>query len=357
MSTSNVQSQDKPRTFVERDRPHILYGEPPDWSISDLYHRSWEIVKKHKVLWVFGMAVGVGMGSLNFNGNSRAWDRLTDKLLKEGPPSSPALPEAGTQVLGAASSSPWGEMLSQLFAHVPVYFYVILGIELLALVLVATVVALVSKAWSEASLIQGIQAALHNHTVSIKDASANAFKSIKQLVLLAFIPGLLFWIASIGAIGLPIMGIILGPILLKVVSGLVLFIGVFVWIAAVILLTLTLIWAVRKVIMDDKPWRDAFWESFRMAKRKFWSMLLLGLVNTILSLLIIGGPILILVGLVVGGLLSFEGNPGLAIGLFVGGGVLGLAFVLGYLLLVGIVTAFKASTWTIAYNQIRGKYE
>lgn len=334
----------------------VIHGEQPDWTISDLYHRSWDIVKRHKTLWVFGMAIA-GMGGMSFQGNSRVWDNFGERLIDRIPSESQQAPDAASQVLGAVTASPWGELISSLFSQVPLSFYVILAVELVGLVLVGIVVSLVSNSWANASLIQSIQTALGNHQVSIRSASEKAFKSITQLIWLSVIPSLIFWVVSLSVFAVLLVGLFFGPTPLKVVSGLLLFVAVLLWLFLFIMLVLTEVWALRKVILNEKPWREAFWQGLRMAKRKFWPMLLLGLVNTVLSFIIIGGPILVLVGLLLGGFLSFEGNRGLAIGLFVGGGLLGLALVLGYLLLVGIITAFKASTWTIAYNQIQGKYE
>lgn len=340
---------------------------PPDWTIGELYSRSWEIIKKYKVLWLFGMVMaGAAASGLE---NSR-WDALIPSDSEETPTETD--PEViseglyqGGQVLSTSTQAGLGDQLQQLLSDIPTYLYILGGIEVVLLVLTGWAVLFVYGSWANASLIEGIQTALAGGNVSIRDSSEKAFRSIKPLVWLAIVPTLILILAS--SIIFPILAIplivpttnlfIIGGLTIKVLGVFVLAIAVLIWIVVVIFLTLAQIWAPREVVIDKKPAKDAFFAGLRIARRKFWSMLLLGLVNTILTMVVVGIPVGIMVGFLAGGFLTFEKIPNVGIGLFATGGILLLAFVILGQLFGGIIIAFKSSVWTIAYNNIRGKYD
>lgn len=334
---------------------------PPDWSIGDLYNKSWQIIKKYKVLWLFGMAMAGAAGSGLENGN---WDKLipSDSPSEETP--SETEPEIisegvyqGGRVLSTSTQAGFSDIIQQLFSDIPTYLYVLGGIEVVLLVLTGWAVLFVYGAWANASLIEGVQTALVDGNVSIRDSSEKAFRSIKSLVWLAIVPTLVVILASSVIFPLLAIPLIVGGLTIKVLGGFVLAIAVLIWIVVAIFLTFAQIWAPREVVINKKPAKDAFFAGIRIARRKFWSTLLLGLVNTILTMVVVGIPVGIMVGFLVGGFLTFEKIPTLGIGLFATGGILLLAFVILGQLFGGIIIAFKASVWTIAYNNIRGKYD
>lgn len=334
--------------------------EAPDWTISELYNKSFEIVKKHKVLWVFGTAVAAFAGggiSSNFNSFSRVSDRIDFQKYFQNQPS-PDHTNQISQVLGTAASSATVPSLLQFVTNIPVYLWILLGIEVLAFIVISTIIGLASNAWANASLFQAIQSALNGKNTSIADSSQKAFPSIKPLALLYFVPGLIFWLTSILVFGLLAIGLSASGSGLRVVFIALLIFALLVWLYAAIHLTFIYIWAPRRIVLDEKPWKESFWASYRISRRKKWAMLILGLVNTILSGLIIGIPLAIVVGLLVSGALGLSASN-LTIGaplLFLGG-FLFLAFILGGQVLGGVLTAFKASVWTIAYDKIKGKYD
>src|SRR5207253_2789838 len=103
--------------------------------------------------------------------------------------------------------------------------------------------------------------------------------------------------------------------------------------------------------------KTALYHGYKISKRKFWSMLLLGLVNFILGMIILGLPLLLISAIVLGGIFGIQAGYGLGIMLTGIGVILLIAFIFGSIFLSGILTAFKATIWTIAYNNIKGKYE
>lgn len=328
----------------------------PDWEIGTLYKKSWEFIKKNKVSWIFGSLVAGATSS--FSGGSHA--RLNSKDLKDFQDifnnfSSPKAQSFNT-VLGNTTSS-FSETLGHIFSQIPIFFYVALGIEVIALILVGIVISLVLKAWAEASLLQTIELSIDKKEVSITNASHLAFKSIKSLLWLYIVPsGILFVSAGIVFLILVLL-IVKGPIFLRIVSIGIMVISILIVLLLSLFLSYARVWAVRKVVIDKKQAKEALFGGLKIAKKKFWAMSLLGFVNGLAAFFVIGIPIGILAALLLGGVFSYNSNAPLAISLIVTGAISILLFLCIMPLLTGVITAFKAAVWSFAYKNIRGKYD
>ncbi len=326
-----------------------------DWNISDLYEKAWQIIKKNKVLWIFGIAVAGYSGGSNFNsGSSRDFEEKDIENFQHLFNNQESFGNF-TNVLGTATNEPFTESLKAAFSSIPASFWFILALEIIALILIYIVIFLVASAWANASLIQGIQMAINNQKVTIQDASLKAFASIKGLIWLSIISFLIV----VGLVAIPIFLLMILhalvnsaglTVLLAIPTGIAVFVGI-------ILMTMTEIWAVRKVVLEGTPAIEALKRSFNIAKRKFWSMFLLGVVNTILAGLIMLVPILIFGGALLGGVFGGIANRELIPTLIIGGVILFLVFAIAHAFLSGVITAFKATVWSLAYKQIKGKYE
>ncbi len=330
-----------------------------DWRLDDIYTKSFQIVKKHKVLWIFGSAL-VSFGAMkaqsNFSGNNNF-----SKLLQQAPGK-----ENSTeinQVLGAATNSPdfLSSFLGQIFSSIPAAAYLALGLDFLLLIALGIVIAVVAKAWITGSLIQGINLASQNKNVSIAESSKLSFSVLKPLIILQIVPGLIFGLIIATIAIIITVGLVAGGLPIKILFGFLAFGGIIALIIAGLLFTMTMIWAERKVILDGFSASEAFWSGFKIAKKKFWASILLGLVNTILSMLIEFGVLAVLIasiiGPVVGGIFTIQHNLGVGMFLFALAGLLIAVFSVGGLLVSGIISAFKATTWTLAYNSIKDKYD
>lgn len=332
--------------------------KPSDWTIGELYNQSWSLVKKHKVLWLFGMAVaafsGGGFNFSNFSnfsglGGSENKEAPVDQLNLDSLDSIPG-------VLGSQTSA-LTDTFSSLFSGVPVVVWVFLFLQIIVLVFLGWFISLIARSWSTAGLIQAIQLGLEEKNISIKDASAKAFASIKPLALLFFIPGLLFFISFLALFGILALGFALTTGVLKVVVVVLLIFASLALIYFWIYLTLSQIWAQRQIVLDQKQWREALFSGYRISRRKKWSMLLLGLVNMIFSSFLVLIPVLILAMVGISGFALKDSLPALGWSLLGVAGLLVITFIFAYTLLSGILTAFKATIWTIAYHKIRGKYD
>ncbi|MCL4367252.1 hypothetical protein M1563_03735 [Patescibacteria group bacterium] len=333
----------------------------PDWKISELYKSSWELVKKHKVLWVFGMAVaflatGGNLGSSsNSRFNSSDWQNL-QKIFQNHAATTAALPTHVGNVLGTSTTA-LTQLTQQITANIPVYFYFILGVEVFLAIVAAIIINIVTQAWSNGALINSIEIGLQKSTPSIKNSSEQVFPVLKSLVWLVFVPGLILGISLAVALGIIFAASLFASGTLNIILIIlgVIVIGAFLY--WLIMLVMAQIWALREVVIDKKSGQVALFAGFKIVRKKFWSMLLLGLANLILALVAIGLPATLIIGLVIG-MVSLTAHQltltPVFIPLII---ILVLALITGFIILTGIITAFKATVWTIAYHKIRGKYD
>lgn len=321
----------------------------PDWTISELYEKAWDLLKKHKILWIFGAATAaVSYGGSSYHSNSSSFQNL--------PSSTGSTQTSISQVLGVATSTPFSDTLVHIFTSVPITLYLLLGLAIIVLMVTYFVIILIYSAWTSAALIQSIQTASRNQRPTIEDSSLKALPAIKPLIWLNVVPILVLILAAGIYFMLTILGASLSSSFIKVLMILLIVAGAVAFIIALVYLTLALIWAARKVVLDGSKAYPALKSGFEITKRKFWSSILLGIVNLVLSFIIALPLGLLFESLAGGGLdsaFSHANNiflPAIAFIFF-------LAAYFVYSLVLGLLTAFKAAVWTLAYQKIRGKYD
>lgn len=319
--------------------------QTPDWEVGKLYRQAYEITKKHKILWLFGIVVGSGLG-LNF---SNSFGSDFKEFFKDDKK------EAiinGAAVLGDSTSKAF-EMFLQLFSAIPLWMYLVLGLEILFLIIYLIAFWLIYRAWAEASLLEGVQTSINGQTPTISDNSEKAFRSIKSLIWLNVVPSLVFTLLILIVGGILISIIIVGNTLVKIIFGLLLIPAVLGIITGWIILTMIMLWASRLVVVDHHAAYEAFKKGYKIMKQKFIPTLLLGVFNTVLTWLLYGAVFTVMGIFVLGGFLTINQNTVLSILFFVTGGFLFFLFILLSSVLSGIIATFKASVWSLAYNTIR----
>ena len=293
------------------------------------------------MLWVFGAAIGAGT-SFNFNSGFDKADFEGFKKLFEGNPQQ--------------SQELTHNIISYLTSAVPSYLWIILGLEFLFLVIFAIFVSLIYKSWATGALLENVDRCIKGGKAAISEASEKAFKVLKPLLWLEIIPGLILTLASVIGLIIFAAGIAFAPNILKAIFILLLIGFVFFLIYAWIMLIASLIWATRRVVIEGKPAKEALRSGYNIAKKKFWAILLLGLVNNILAVIVIGIPIVVLIGIIIGGIVAGLSVKALGIAIFIIAGLLFFALIIGLTVADGILNAFKTTVWSLAYNNIKGKY-
>lgn len=319
-----------------------------DWKLGELYKNSWQIIKKHKVLWLFGMAVSASSASYSSRSSSDFSQKDLENFQKFFQPNNQTPQNDLSMVLGTATNA-FFDGVGIIFTAIPAYLYLFLILELLFLFGTFVMIAIVYKSWAEAGLIEGIQVAISKGNVAIHETSEKAFRSILDIALVRIVPVFAFILAFII---FTFVSLFMGPI-----GPLFAAIGLIGFLYAFIIATFSQIWAVRKVVNEKLPAKQAFREGYNIARKKFWAMLLLGIVNTLLAMLISGiiaAPALITL---VSGFISFEKNPTLGMIILGLGFFLLILFFMASGIVGGIITAFKDTVWSHAYAAIKGKYD
>ena len=313
--------------------------------ISYIYSQSFRVIKKYKVLWVFGLAVlafeaaGAGFGN-GFNNASK----FTQKF--EG---SPSATTAGPQDV-LEKLQPFLTALTGVFSQVPSWIWIVLLLGLLIATIFSFLLTLFLRSWAVGSLVGGTYDALDDRNeISLATVGYRGLRSFKSLSALYVIPSLIL------ILGLLAFGVLAGlaawgnmPII-AVIIGMT---GLSAFVLGCVLASLAELWAERLIAIDGIPWWPAFTHSFRIYQNHLWDTLKLGFVNTVggcclgcLTTAIIGPVIgiLVLIGLipVIGWALIPLLIPVV------------LLIILISLLISGIILAFKYTTWSALYKNIR----
>lgn len=314
------------------------------WDIATFYNRAWQIIKKHKMLWIFGIAASAGGSSFNSSGrfDSESFKGLENFFSD---------PQTQKNVLGATDAVYTEPSILAVFSDIPSYIYLLLGAEFIFLLLIFIVIGVLYKAWSTASLLHATENGIQDQAISISDVSQKALPHIRPLLWLSIVPPLLFILCLMVLFAIVSIPFFAGITNLSIVSISILILSVPCIVYVVLRYTLSNIWAPRNVIYHNLSGKNALVSGYQQTKGRFWQMVLLGVVNLIAGIIVIAVPVALGVGIFAAvGLTAFKANPNSLIILAPLGLMIGVAFFIGISLLSGIITSFKTVVWSLAYK-------
>ncbi len=321
--------------------------------------RSWEITKKYKWLWVYGLLLAASGGSSGGGGGGRSPSPLKD-LPKELPKEIPKdLPEKTSYVLGQTTT-----ILNDWFTSIPVSTWILIGLLIISSIIIWSVFAWIMHSWAQAGLIGGVEDANQNRDVTLISTSKKAIPKIKAMIiygLLSFGICLATILGPLLIVGLGFLFLSLFPIVSYIwlaISGIaaVLFIVI-----ALFLFTLTTIYAERLIVLHNyAPW-PAWKKGFSLGKKEFLPTLVMGIIHQAIGcgvgclsllvlLIIIGVPgLIILIPSFVNGF-HFPSIPAIiALLMFV---LLGFSTAH---LVNAVFMVFKYSNWNLFMKEILSK--
>ncbi len=320
--------------------------------------RSWEITKANKWLWVFGLVIAVFGGGGSSGGSSGSSGGSSGSTFQKSVPVNPPqqLQEKATKVLGDATN-----IFLEWAKTVPWTTWFFIGLGVLIVAIFSAVVVWVVRTWARGALIAGLDNADRGKTVSLLTESPKGIAKIKPLILFDLInAGILLGliVASVALVGggflifsfvswLQILWIILTGIL-----------SVFAFIVAIVLLSLTTVFAERLIVFTEtKPW-PAWEKGFSLARHEFLATFLMGCIN--LGIGCAGGCLATLALLIVLGIPGFF----IAMPMFTGGFhapnaaqiiallLLFFIFLSANLLVRTILVVFNYGNWNLFFRQI-----
>lgn len=323
----------------------------PDWKIRELYSCAWTILKKYKVLWLFGMAAAAGgySSSSSSNFDSKNYEGIQNFFQNLQPSS-----QTDHSLVLGTSANALTDSITSIITSVNPSFYILLILEIILLICVSIIISVIFTCWGEAGLLQGIQDALTKETATIRASSEKAFSVLPQIIRVRIIPNILFFLfAFISTIILIIILNILGPIF-----TLVIFLWALFLFYSYLMINLSQIWAVRKIITEKISAKQALVDSHEIARKKFFSMLWLGILNILLGLIVViiiftPSTITLIYMLLT---LHISTNYMIYSLIISTVTLLFLAFIVENIA-SGIIKAFTTITWSLAYQKIKGKYD
>lgn len=330
-----------------------------DIDYSEIISRSWQITRKSKWLWVYGLALGAGgyAGSnLNFNNLGKSFNSFTNP---KGPQVVPTnLEQKTTEVLGLATTA-----FRDWLTGVPTQTWVLLGLALLAAILFAAAIALVLNAWVTGALIGGLKESEQDKTIDLGASSALGIKNLKNMVFYAIISAFLAFALLLGLSAVfGAMLLIFSALPLKSLwLSLGVIIGVLAFFLLIILLTMVNIYAQRLIVLRNlRPW-EAWKKGLSLGKGHFLPTVIMGIINTAVGCL---GTVAILV---VAGLVAlpslFVILPTLLMGIgsrsagLIGAGTVFVALAvilisLATALLRAIIVVFTYGNWNLFFEKV-----
>ena len=306
----------------------------------EILSKAWKIIWKHKILWLFGVLAGCGMGSAGGGGSS-----------------------GGNAVYSGGESGSWNgppfmspsaqrafEDFAQWLADIPVGVWVSLGITIvLALILIGlvmSVVMLFAGSFGTAGVIKGTviadEAASDTKPISLKQV----FTGIKPY----------FWKVLLLNLGLRVAGFIVGFLLFIPIILLVVFtcgLGVFLLIAIGIFIDLMVNFSTIAIIHEDKDIFEAISRAWQVITRDLGKVLvmflILGLGQIVIGLVIALPLILVPMPLVLGLLALGGGAVGVGVIVSI---ILFLLIIPIMIFLGGVLKAYVLASWTLTYRRL-----
>lgn len=322
--------------------------------IEKIYRRAFDLVKKNRVLWIFGLALLVFAGGgnpSNFNFNN--FSSFSDGF-KGGSPdvSNAKVPNINYQ--------PVVDYFKNLFGTIPVSLYILLGVAFLITIIIGIVISIVVSSWAKGAAIGAINDAYDGKAVTLKNGADYGLKNLKNIIWLNLVPTLLY---ALAVILLTVIFAVLIILLYKTPIVYLFYLLAGIALVAVIIGSLAIssiqIWAHRIVVIEGKSGKEGFFEGWIMVKKYFMQMVVLGVVNCFTNC-IFGCCLGLIIG-ILAVVLIFSGIGIFAVNITMGIVFATFAVIVGIVLIFlaglagGIYQIFNYSTWNILYRELKSQ--
>ncbi|HLE49150.1 MAG TPA: hypothetical protein VI819_03945 [Patescibacteria group bacterium] len=256
----------------------------PDYS--KYIKTSFEIVKKYKWLWILGFILSSSTGA----GSYRIANSLSDSIenpqnLEMENPLKPDenLPDMANSVLGTFTGN-----LRDWAVSIPIGTWVLIALLTLLLIILGISVSLLITNWAKGSLIAGLDMALtKKETPTLENTSPQGIKRLKNLIYFSLLLGLLsFGLVTV----IPMVWAVIFYILksFEILKTLWIIIGgissVILFFAAIMLLTISRIYAERLIVLENYSPTKAWSTAIRMGKNSLIPTIVTGIVNQAITM-------------------------------------------------------------------------
>jgi len=322
-----------------------------DYSL--ILSRSFEITKRHKWLWVFGLVLvtfGAGGG-----GNWSSF-RSFGETKKDFPPE---IPKDTAHVLGQASSA-----LGAWLSSVPPSKWFLFGTSFFLLILFVLAASWILRTWAKAALIAGVAEAGEGGQPTLLSTSPKGAAALKNLIiysLIVFGITLALFLVIVSFFGVTYLA--LGGQLRVAWAVLGTLIGGLALVLALVLLAFTNIYAERLIVLKGFfPWqawkkglslsRDSFLPTVVMAIINSAVGCTVGCLGTLVLVAIFAIPAILLIYPLFQGGFHWPGFPTI-VSLF----ALIFLFINAGYLIQALLTVFSYSNWNLFFQEVWKKEE
>lgn len=311
-----------------------------------ILRRSWQIVKKNKTLWIFGMTLAAISAGSSYSSNSSSFNR--------GIKDSPQNIEKTRKVLGAAIQNPQA-VFSSIFHAIPISFWVILVISFILLIGISLVLRIFISSWASSALISLSSRATKNEQINLEKGTADGLSHWKQFLYIGFVIwggylsvalvlALVLLIGIFSSKAMPIFGAI------SIVFAIFLVIGGIISIFFVILWEL---FAKLVTAIEGYSMKNSLRFSWQITKNFFWNGILLGIINAGVGCVVGIGIGLFFAMLIAALFIGTAINKDLGGVIFLILLIPTITFFLSLVLVGGIQHAFTTCNWVIFYEDIK----
>lgn len=323
--------------------------------IGEIYRRAFEVTRKHKWLWVYGLVLAALSGSSSISSSSNIQNSIKD-YFKKTPED---LPDKTSYVLGQTTG-----IIKEWLTNTPFTTLILLILSVISIVLFWSILSLIIKSWAKGGLIAGIDDALDGKPTTLVSTSLRGTASVKRLIIFWVISSLIGFFSFLTIFSIVIVGYLMlnFSVPLKIawliLSGLS---AVLTIILLVMLFTMIEMYAERLIILKNfSPW-TAWKQAFHLSRKHFFPTLLLGVLNMLFGCMV--SCVSLLIASLIVGLPAFIfllpitiGKPSLAVVPFIFVVML-FILVFGYLVYAigALIVVFKHSTWNVFVRQIEAE--
>jgi hypothetical protein len=324
-----------------------------------ILRRSWELTKRHKWLWVYGLVLSVFAGRGSGSGSVQL--PSTDSL-KDAPQKLPSdLPETSSQILGQATSA-----ISEWFSRQPVSTWFLLAGIFLLLISFGIAVSWIIRSWAKGSLIAGLAQADNDQPTTLVNTSVEGLKKLKHLIIFSLISLGLGLAIILGLVLLGLIGYLVfvsSPTARSVWIVLIIAIGLLTVIVAFIILAMVGIYAERLIVLKNySPW-PAWKKGLSLSRHHLLHTILMSIINQVVGCL--AGCLSLIVLMIVLGIPAVV----LVAGLFKDGFqppnlatiitlvIFFFVFLYANFLVQAVITVFKYSNWNLFFKQAMAEEE
>lgn len=240
--------------------------------------RSFEIAKKFKWLWIYGLVLGASFssGGGGSGSSSSPLKNLPKNLPKEIPKD---LPQQTEKVLGETTN-----IIKDWFISIPASTWILLGFTFLILIILGIIISWILRSWAKAGLIHGTYDADQNQNVTLLSTSQKAIPKIKALIIYSLISfgfGILVIFGPMIIVGSGFLFLSLIPpinYIWLVLSGIAAVIFI---VIAIVLFSITSIFAERLIVLKNYTPFNAWKKGLSFSKKQFIPSILMELINQV----------------------------------------------------------------------------